>query len=881
MDKNRPIVAATLGYILGIIWGLYFNESMVLNFIFIIAILITVQIIKYVYKNFIKKDKNKKFKFFSLKKILRYIKLILNIDTTIIIIIFFIFSNLNIQILNKKYENLYSNIEEVNAAAKIVDNGTQKEYSTIYKIRIESINNSYKYKNTNLYLRVNNKLDMSLQYGDKIQIQGTYIKPDVARNYKGFDYSKYLRTLKIYGTVKAEKISVIENQNSSYLKSESEKDNVLESISNKLSPPQIKDFLLKTSNNLFLKIKENIDKNLDNENANLLLGILFGHTEGITEDTKEAFKQSNISHILAVSGMHISYIILAITQIATKSCGKRIAPKITIIFIITYMFITNFTPSVTRAGIMGIVVLLAKITHNKSDIWTSIAISILIILIWNPYLITSAGVLLSYGGTIGIIVFQKSINLIFQKLKEKSKILKYKNNRILEKVLDYIQDTLSVSISAQIVIAPIMIQMFNTFGITFFITNLLVSFIIGPIIIIGFLFIISLFLYQYFLETFILDSIFKFIYKILKFSIEKLLLILTGVAKLGEILPLSSINVITLPVWGIIVYYIIALIVNQIWKVLNKKQLTAFEKRLINWKNLIRHRIRKNKRKIIAIITMVVLVFCAVKVIPKDLKIYFVDVGQGDCTLIVTPGGKNILIDGGGSETYDVGKNTLLPYLLDRRIEKLDYVMISHFDSDHVKSVLTILEEIKVEKVLICKQYEASENYTEFLKIIQKRNVSVKQVQRGDRINIEKDVSFDILFPISNELISENSLNNNSIVAKLNYRNFSMLFTGDIEKIAEEKLVKLYGGSDALKSTILKVAHHGSKTSTTQEFLELVSPKIALIGVGENNLYGHPNDDIISRLQNLNTKIYRTDKMGEITIRVTKNRRIWIDKMLN
>ena len=879
MDKNRPIVAATLGYILGIIWGLYFNKSIVSRFIFIMAILIILRIIMYIYEKHIKKEKTKKFKFFSLNKIFRYIKLVLNIDTTIIIIIFFIISNLNIKILNNKYENLYSNIDGVNAIAKIVDNGSKKEYLTIYKIRVESINNSSKHKNTNLYLRVNDKLKISLKYGDIIQIKGTYIEPDVARNYKGFDYSKYLRTLKIYGTVKAEKISVIENQNSSY--SKSEKDNLLKFISNKLSPPQIKDFLFKTSNNLFLKIKENVEKNKDGENTSLLLGILFGDTKGILEETKEAFKQSNISHILAVSGMHISYIILAVSMLATKSCGKKLAPKITIIFIIAYMFITNFTPSVTRAGIMGIVVLLAKITHNQSDIWTNIAISLLIILIWNPYLITSAGVLLSYGGTIGIIIFQKSVNLVFQKLKEKSKFLKYKNNKILEKILDYIQDTLAVSISAQIVIAPIMIQIFNTFGITFFITNLLVSFIIGPIIIIGFLFIISIFLYKYFLETFILNSIIKFIYKIIKFLIEKLLYVLIGVAKLGEILPLSSINVITLPVWVIIVYYITVLIVNEIWKVLNKKQLTAFDKRLINWKNLIKHRIRKNKTKIVAVITVITIIIGTIKIIPNDLHIYFVDVGQGDCTLIVTPKGKNILIDGGGSETYDVGKNTLLPYLLDRGITKLDYVMISHFDSDHVKSILTILEEIKVEKVIICKQYEDSENYTEFLKIIQERKIFVKQVQKGDRINIEKDISFDILFPISAELISENSINNNSIVAKFNYKNFSMLFTGDIEEIAEEKLVELYGKTDVLKSTILKVAHHGSKTSTTQKFLELVSPQIALIGVGSNNLYGHPNANVISRLEDLNAKIYRTDKMGELTIRVSKNGKIWIDKMLN
>ena len=344
------------------------------------------------------------------------------------------------------------------------------------------------------------------------------------------------------------------------------------------------------------------------------------------------------------------------------------------------------------------------------------------------------------------------------------------------------------------------------------------------------------------------------IYNTLKFSIEKLLLILIQVSKLGEILPLSSINVITLPIWLIIAYYILILVSNQIYKILNKKQLTAFEKRLINWNNLIKHKLRKNKHKIIALITVISIILFIIKIIPNDLKIYFIDVGQGDSTLIITPRGKSILIDGGGSDSYDVGKNTLLPYLLERRIAKLDYVIISHFDSDHVKGVLTILEELDVEKVIISKQYQTSENYKEFLEIIKHKNIFVKQVSKGDKINIEKDLSVNILFPISDELISENALNNNSIVAKLVYENFTMLFTGDIEKIAEEKLVEIYAKTNALKSKILKIAHHGSKTSTTEGFLELVSPQIALIGVGKNNLYGHPNLDVIDRLNYLRYK---------------------------
>ena len=230
-----------------------------------------------------------------------------------------------------------------------------------------------------------------------------------------------------------------------------------------------------------------------------------------------------------------------------------------------------------------------------------------------------------------------------------------------------------------------------------------------------------------------------------------------------------------------------------------------------------------------------------------------IDVGQGESTLIVTPYNKTILIDGGGSETDDVGKNTLLPYLLDRKITKIDYVIISHFDTDHVGGILTVLEELKVGKVIISKQYENSENYEKFLEIIKEKNILVKQVNARDNINIEKNVQIKALFP-NTKLISENSSNNNSLVFKLTFNDFSVLFTGDIEEIAEVRLAQMYGKSDILKSTVLKVAHHGSKSSSIQEFLELVQSKIALIGVGKNNLYGHPNFEVLKSLNELRRK---------------------------
>ena len=193
-------------------------------------------------------------------------------------------------------------------------------------------------------------------------------------------------------------------------------------------------------------------------------------------------------------------------------------------------------------------------------------------------------------------------------------------------------------------------------------------------------------------------------------------------------------------------------------------------------------------------------------------KIYFVDVGQGDCSLIVTSNNKKILIDGGGSydEDYDVGENVTLPYLLDRRISKLDYVIISHFDSDHVQGLWAVLKNIKVENVVISKQYEMTENFEKFLEIVKDKGLNVLVVKKGDVIKVDKWARIEVVFPVADvkDYISQNAINNNSIVCKFGDRNVSVLFTGDIEKVAEERLVQLYKGSAVLEADILKVAHH-------------------------------------------------------------------------
>ncbi len=692
--------------------------------------------------------------------------------------------NTQVLYLKNKYLEIYKDDKSIISATAVVIKGpSEGEYNYKYTVKART----GKYKNKKFIVYINKKNKKLLEYGDLIEIKGEYSAPEVARSYKGFDYSQYLKTLNIYGTIKVEESKIINK--------------------NQLSP------ILISINNIKEKMIDNANRNMPKRTANLLLGILIGERDNIQEDIIESFRTANLSHILAVSGAHTSYIILGITYLISKSkTPKRIGYIITIINLLIFIIITGASYSVVRACIMAIVVIGAKICYRKENFFTSICISLIIILIQNPFAINDIGLKLSFMGTAGIVIFNKSITNFFIKLKIKQKIA----------------EALSVTFSAQLMIMPITILNFNTISLTFFISNILASPLLGIIIIFGF---ISIFISS------ILNPISKVLFLILHIFLELLIL----VSKVTEKIPGSSILVKTPNILFAIVYYILILFFNYFF-VIKQNPTRRFHKKIIK---IITIKNIKNGFKVIAVVFLIMLLLTRiVRIINPTLKIYFIDVGQGDSTLIVTPKNKKILIDGGEGKT-----NVLFQYLLDRRINKIDYIIISHFDSDHCNGLIEIIEKMRVENIVMSKQSKESEEYKKILEIIKQKNIKVSSVKAEDKIIIEKNLYTKILNPA--EKFEFQDLNNNAIVAKLVYKNFSMLFTGDIEK-AEENLAKKY--KNELKSTILKVAHHGSKTSTSEEFLKYVEPQIALIGVGENNKFGHPNQITIEKLKNIRSQ---------------------------
>lgn len=687
-------------------------------------------------------------------------------------------------------ENKYSKISDmpIKEMVTIISDIQEKEYKKVCTAKIVR-------NNKKILINIKMSQDIpSIKYGDSLYIEGEFKQPEEARNYKGYNYKQYLKTKKIIGTVELEKVKILKSSNGSFI------------------------------HNIQKYIRDTINGTLTDEEGNLLLAILLGDKDKLSEDIQESFKTSNLSHMLAVSGAHVSYIILGLTYVLQNSIiGKKNGKIVCIIFLLAFMAITNFTPSVTRACIMAILTLFSSIIYRKSDVYTNISVAALITLIFNPYSLLDLGFQLSYGGTIGIIIFIKRI----QEKKSNSK------------VINYIKQMALVSIYANIIIIPIMMYHFNTVSFTFIISNIMASPILGIIVITGFLFIIA-------------SITVKPLTRLIAIFIKPILSILIKISQICSKLPFSNILVVTPYMFNVISYYAIIL-----YCIKSKKN---------------------NKCKIIiCLLIVLILINFIIYIFPQKLRIFFIDVGQGDSTLIITPDIKTVLVDGGGSDSFDVGEKVLLPYLLDRRILKVDYVLISHFDTDHCGGILTIMEKVKVKNIIISEQAEHSENYERFKKLMIHKKIRLIEVKKGDKIKIGRYSEFKILFPTS-RLLSENPLNNNSIVAQFNYNNFKMLFTGDIEKLAEQQILKTEKAE--IRADILKVAHHGSKTSSIPEFIKAVRPRIALIGVGKNNTFGHPNQQTIKNLENIKCRIYRTDLQGEIIIKIDQKGRMNVKSKL-
>lgn len=239
----------------------------------------------------------------------------------------------------------------------------------------------------------------------------------------------------------------------------------------------------------------------------------------------------------------------------------------------------------------------------------------------------------------------------------------------------------------------------------------------------------------------------------------------------------------------------------------------------------------------------------------KDLlSIHIIDVGQGDSILIQTPKNTNILVDGGNEDSSLI----ISKFIKSKKAKNLDLVIATHPDTDHIGSLDTVINKFKVSKLYLPNKNTNNDSYYNLIQACNKKNIKPQYLSKGDIINLEDNLKLTILNP---SYTHEDS-NSNSIVFKLDYKNKSFLFTGDATKENEIEMINNFNLNDI---DFLKVAHHGSKNSSTEEFLKSTTPDVAAISCGYDNTYGHPHKDTLLRLAQVNTKVYRTDKQGHIS----------------
>lgn len=625
---NRPIFVITIGYIIGILWGLYFKISIV--FLYLIFFII------YIF--------SRKFK----HTFFRYLKLIIKLNIFITIIISSFISFIVVKKMNNKFETLYQNMTDIKLEVQVIGNKKEKQYYNRYKVKVLT----KKYKNTYLYINTKEKL----QYGEILNIEGEYVKPSEARNYKGFNYKEYLKGSKIYGTIKVSKIEKI----------------------------TIKKDIFFWLNELSLKIKENIEKTYNSKITPLILGVMLGDISLIDEETIQNFSESSIIHVLSVSGLHVTYIIYLIEICTQNLFGQKKSRIIEIIMLLIYLAVTGFTLCVVRACIMGILMCSSFLFYRKSDTLNNISISCLILLIQNPFNLLGTSFIFTYLGTLGVVYFRPFIQEIITNIKFKSIKIQEKYTIFCQKHKSFVE-SIAVTIGAQLVTLPVIIIKYNFFSFNFIITNFLIEIVTGPIVIVGFIQIII---------TFISVNAGIAIGKIVQFPVLGLSL----TSKIGKKFPFMNFKIATPETYQVIIYYIIILFVYKLYKIKVSKNKSFIEKKLLAIYQKIKSKIILNQKKIFVFFIIIFFSLKVINNIPHDLEIYFLDVGQGDSTLIITPQNKTILIDGGGQETFDVGKNTLVPYLLDRKIKHIDYCIISHFDQDHVRRSFNSFRRIKSKK---------------------------------------------------------------------------------------------------------------------------------------------------------------------------------------
>ncbi|HZK43854.1 MAG TPA: DNA internalization-related competence protein ComEC/Rec2 [Syntrophomonadaceae bacterium] len=630
--------------------------------------------------------------------------------------------------------------------------------------------------------------DTSLNKGDLLQIKGKLTPPVSPGNPGEFDYKAHLHR---------EGINYILN----------------------VKKPQDIRLIASNTNVLYQlssKYRHNIEtstiKYMGSDDASILLGMLLGKKENIDQNQYEEFQRTGIVHVFAVSGLHVGFLLLFFHGILSLiGVSSRNKFYVSIVVLLAYGTLVGWPISVQRASLMAGLGLFALYVRGEKNLLNSLGLAGLIIIFLDPYAPFKIAFQLSFAATWGLVYLYPII----------------KNSLPFEnKAIDYIL----IPLCAQIPTVPLIAYHFNLFTPISIITNVLLGYIIGLIVILGFTAIVVL-IFSSLLFSFITIPIGALINLVL-FSNHLLVNI-----------PGAYMRVATPSMIVIMIYYIgLALIIYQLVKGWNRKIFIT---------------------GVLLIAMHLIIISLPASLFNKGkVEIVMIDVGQGDSILLKSPQGKFILIDGGGSDFTDVGKRKVLAYLYHRGIRNLFLVINSHPDTDHLRGLETVVSEISTRNIIIPYPLKDVEDYEKLKSIAQEKQVPISALHRGHFLNVEADFSFQVLTPPP-EYNPKNNYNDHSLVLLAKHHDFSILLTGDIEEAGIEEMLL---NSEIPNVTILKVPHHGSKSSLVTDFYEKAKPRYALISAGKNNNFGHPHFQVIEYLNDKGIISLQTNQSGLIYI---------------
>ena len=644
-----------------------------------------------------------------------------------------------------------------------------------------------------------------LKAGDNIALRGKLLEAPGRRNPGEFDYRKYLELQEIYKMFYVsgyENVKVISRGNLSFLYQ-------------KIIFP-CKEFAL-----------ENIGRFYDHDESSYLKGLVTGEKGDISNEMKKAFIDAGVMHLIAVSGLNVAYIIISLTVVLSLfRLNLKYRSVITIIVLVFYCVFTGSTPSIVRATIMGILILIASVSERRINFYNIIGTSALIILILNSKQLFDAGFILSYSAVISMVFIYNLFEKIFI-----HKISEWNINE--KKYVQNISVLFFTTLAAQIGTIPLTADYFGKVSVISLIANVIAVPLANLSLAIGFFQIITGIFSDYF------SSIIAGTNNIL-LSFQLLFI------KWCSSVKYASINVSGFSAITIFAYYFLLIFI------LTSESLRQFYFRFVIF---------------IFTVSSCLLISHDFK---KNLRVTFLDIGQGDCALIQTPDDKTILVDCGViTDKYNSGERTISPYLIRQGINRIDLIIITHLHNDHTGGLNYLLKNYEVGKIYLSGQKTETPYTLSMDSLIKIKNVQSEIIRSGYMNDEFKDLRMYFLFPDeqfvneSGETFDDN-LNNGSVAFILKYRDNEIFFSGDIEKEAERFLYDNY--SEFLKTDVLKVAHHGSITSSTIPFVLKNRPELAVISCGKFNKFNHPSDIVLNRFKITGTEIHRTDREGAVIL---------------